>query len=77
MHGGWIQRYRQTAYSFPDSRKALDDAVEAAGPTLGPVLLSMSEYLMSSYNETYESRYSKSYCLCVKTTAYVMAPLIA
>ncbi|KAI3472205.1 hypothetical protein Pfo_029693 [Paulownia fortunei] len=57
VHGGWIQRYRQTTYKFPDSRKALDDAVEAAGPTLGPILLSMSEYLMSSYNESYQSRY--------------------
>ncbi|KAL7097878.1 hypothetical protein ACP275_10G171500 [Erythranthe tilingii] len=57
VHGGWIQRFRQTAYEFPDSRKAMDDAVEAAGQTLGPVLLSMSEYLMSSDNETYQSRY--------------------
>ncbi|KAK6124844.1 hypothetical protein DH2020_041412 [Rehmannia glutinosa] len=57
VHGGWIQRFRQTTYKFPDSMKALDDAVEAAGPTLGPILLSMSEYLMSSYNETYQSRY--------------------
>ncbi|KAL7138460.1 hypothetical protein ABFS83_10G166000 [Erythranthe nasuta] len=57
VHGGWIQRFRQTAYEFPDSRKAMDDAVEAAGQTLGPVLLSMSEYLMSSDSETYQSRY--------------------
>ncbi|KAI3471608.1 hypothetical protein Pfo_028258 [Paulownia fortunei] len=28
VHGGWIQRYRQTTYKFPDSRKALDDASE-------------------------------------------------
>lgn len=56
VHGGWIQRFRQTAYRFPDSKKALVEAVEAAGPTLGPILLSMSEYLMSSYNESYQSR---------------------
>jgi len=30
--------------------------VEVAGPTLGPALLSMSEYLMSSFNESYQSR---------------------
>ncbi|KAL3632486.1 Phospholipid-transporting ATPase abca1 [Castilleja foliolosa] len=57
VHGGWIQRFRQTTYEFPDSGKAMSDAVEAAGPTLGPILLSMSEYLMSSYNESYQSRY--------------------
>lgn len=57
VHGGWIQRFRQTTYRFPNSQKALDDAIEAAGSTLGPILLSMSEYLMSSYNESYQSRY--------------------
>ncbi|PIN24569.1 Lipid exporter ABCA1 [Handroanthus impetiginosus] len=57
LHGGWIQRYRPTTYRFPDASRALYDAVEAAGPTLGPILLSMSEYLMSSYNESYQSRY--------------------
>ncbi|CAA2979777.1 ABC transporter A family member 1 [Olea europaea subsp. europaea] len=57
VHGGWIQRFRQTTYRFPNSQKALDDAVEAAGSTLGPILLSMSEYLMSSFNESYQSRY--------------------
>ncbi|GFP92211.1 ABC transporter a family member 1 [Phtheirospermum japonicum] len=57
VHGGWIQRFRQTTYEFPDSRRAMSDAVEAAGATLGPILLSMSEYLMSSYNESYQSRY--------------------
>ncbi|XP_051151534.1 ABC transporter A family member 1 isoform X2 [Andrographis paniculata] len=57
VHDGWIQRYRPTTYKFPDSGKAFDDAVEAAGPTLGPILLSMSEYLMSSFNESYQSRY--------------------
>ncbi|GER52514.1 ATP-binding cassette sub-family A member [Striga asiatica] len=57
VHGGWIQRFRETTYEFPDSKKALSDAIEAAGPTLGPTLLSMSQYLMSSYNESYQSRY--------------------
>ncbi|XP_060186206.1 ABC transporter A family member 1 isoform X3 [Lycium barbarum] len=57
VHGGWIQKYHETTYRFPDSTKALNDAIEAAGSTLGPVLLSMSEYLMSSFNESYQSRY--------------------
>lgn len=57
IDGGWIQRFKHTAYRFPDSKKAFEDAVEAAGPTLGPVLLSMSEFLMSSFNESYQSRY--------------------
>lgn len=57
IDGGMIQIYRQNAYRFPDSQKALEDAIEAAGPTLGPLLLSMSEYLMSSFNESYQSRY--------------------
>lgn len=56
VRGGWIQKFRETTYRFPDSDKALVDAIEAAGPTLGPILLSMSEYLMSSFNETYQSR---------------------
>ncbi|CAJ1912333.1 unnamed protein product [Sphenostylis stenocarpa] len=55
--GGWIQRFKSSSYRFPNSEKALADAVEAAGPTLGPALLSMSEYLMSSFNESYQSRY--------------------
>lgn len=54
--GGWIQRFKSSSYRFPDSEKALADAVEVAGPTLGPALLSMSEYLMSSFNESYQSR---------------------
>ncbi|XP_022766657.1 ABC transporter A family member 1 isoform X5 [Durio zibethinus] len=57
IEGGWIQNFKQTAYKFPDSDRALADAVEAAGPALGPVLLSMSEFLMSSFNESYQSRY--------------------
>jgi ATP-binding cassette subfamily A (ABC1) protein 3 len=57
IQGGWIQKFRPSTYRFPDSEKALNDAIEAAGPELGPTLLSMSEYLMSSFNESYESRY--------------------
>ncbi|GFY96206.1 ATP-binding cassette A1 [Actinidia rufa] len=57
VEGGWIQKVRPSAYQFPKSEKALTDAIEAAGPTLGPILISMSEYLMSSFNETYQSRY--------------------
>ncbi|BFG38061.1 hypothetical protein CerSpe_243350 [Prunus speciosa] len=57
VEGGWIQNFKPSAYKFPNAEKALDDAMEAAGPTLGPVLLSMSEFLMSSSNESYQSRY--------------------
>ncbi|XP_061362601.1 ABC transporter A family member 1 isoform X1 [Gastrolobium bilobum] len=57
IKGGWIQRFRPSSYKFPNQEKALADAVEAAGSTLGPSLLSMSEYLMSSFNESYQSRY--------------------
>ncbi|XP_048226165.1 ABC transporter A family member 1 isoform X2 [Ricinus communis] len=57
IDGGWIQSFKENAYRFPDSDKALADAIKAAGPTLGPVLLSMSEFLMSSFNESYQSRY--------------------
>ncbi|XP_047311317.1 ABC transporter A family member 1 [Impatiens glandulifera] len=57
IEGGWVQRYKPTTYQFPDQEEALSDAIEAAGQTLGPVLLSMSEYLMSSFNESYQSRY--------------------
>lgn len=56
VEGGWIQRFKPTTYRFPDPDKALADAIEAAGPTLGPTLLSMSEFLMSSFNESYQSR---------------------
>ncbi|CAH9079387.1 unnamed protein product [Cuscuta epithymum] len=57
VHGGWIQMFQKTPYRFPDSEKASTDAIKAAGTTLGPALLSMSEYLMSSLNESYQSRY--------------------
>ncbi|XP_031740232.1 ABC transporter A family member 1 isoform X2 [Cucumis sativus] len=57
IEGGWIQKYKPSAYKFPDTEKALSNAIEAAGETLGPTLLSMSEYLMSSFNESYQSRY--------------------
>lgn len=56
VEGGWIQRFKPSTYAFPDSEKALSDAIESAGPTLGPLLLSMSEFLMSSFNESYQSR---------------------
>lgn len=56
VKGGWIQQFKSTAYKFPDSERALADAIKTAGPILGPVLLSMSEYLMSSFNESYQSR---------------------
>ncbi|KAK4797503.1 hypothetical protein SAY86_029829 [Trapa natans] len=57
IDGGWIQRFKPSSYKFPDPEKALADAIDAAGPTLGPVLLSMSQFLMSSFNESYQSRY--------------------
>ncbi|XP_048497581.1 ABC transporter A family member 1 isoform X3 [Beta vulgaris subsp. vulgaris] len=57
IDGGWIQEFKLSAYRFPDSEKALSDAIEAAGPNLGPQLLFMSEYLISSINESYQSRY--------------------
>ncbi|XP_050384665.1 ABC transporter A family member 1 isoform X3 [Argentina anserina] len=57
IEGGWIQTFKPSGYKFPNSEKALHDAIEAAGETLGPVLLSMSEFLMSSFNESYQSRY--------------------
>ncbi|CAL1377626.1 unnamed protein product [Linum trigynum] len=57
IEGGWIQRYEKSDFKFPDPKRALTDAIDAAGPTLGPVLLSMSEFLMSSFNQSYESRY--------------------
>ncbi|GAV57854.1 ABC_tran domain-containing protein/ABC2_membrane_3 domain-containing protein [Cephalotus follicularis] len=57
IEGGWIQMVKPSAYKFPNSDKALADAVAAAGSKLGPVLLSMSEFLMSSFNESYQSRY--------------------
>ncbi|KAI5436020.1 hypothetical protein KIW84_022450 [Lathyrus oleraceus] len=46
-----------SSYKFPNSEKAYADAVEAAGPTLGLALLSTSEYLMASFNESYQSRF--------------------
>ncbi|KAI7980171.1 ABC transporter A family member 1, partial [Camellia lanceoleosa] len=64
VKGGWIQKLKPRTYRFPESEKALSDAIEAARPTLGPVLLSMSEYLMSSFNESYQSR-------CVVTYFYI------
>ncbi|KAK9157371.1 hypothetical protein Scep_003945 [Stephania cephalantha] len=57
VKGGWIQKVEPRSYRFPDSGKALADAVEVAGPALGPALISMSEYLITSLNESYQSRY--------------------
>jgi ATP-binding cassette subfamily A (ABC1) protein 3 len=48
---------RNTSYKFPNPKEALADAIDAAGPTLGPTLLSMSEFLMSSFDQSYQSRY--------------------
>lgn len=56
IEGGWIQSLNHSEYRFPYEDKALRDAIEAAGPTLGPVLLNMSKFLMSSFNESYQSR---------------------
>ncbi|XP_024515167.1 ABC transporter A family member 1 [Selaginella moellendorffii] len=57
VSGGWIQKEEPRVYKFPDSDTVLQNAIDAAGPSLGPALVSMSEYLMTSFNETYESRY--------------------
>ncbi|KAH9621199.1 hypothetical protein KSS87_008655 [Heliosperma pusillum] len=57
IDGGWIQEFKPSPYRFPDSEKALSDAIKAAGPSLGPKLLSMSEFLMYSLNQSYQSRY--------------------
>jgi ATP-binding cassette subfamily A (ABC1) protein 3 len=57
IEGGWIQPLRNTSYKFPNPKEALADAIDAAGPTLGPTLLSMSEFLMSSFDQSYQSRY--------------------
>ncbi|KAF5176169.1 Abc transporter a family member, partial [Thalictrum thalictroides] len=57
VEGGWIQRYEPRSYKFPDSEKALADAIEVAGPRLGPALMNMSEFLVTSLNESYQSRY--------------------
>ncbi|XP_068659362.1 ABC transporter A family member 1 isoform X2 [Aristolochia californica] len=57
VKGGWVQKAELRSYSFPDAENALADAIDAAGPTLGPLLISMSEYLVTSLNESYQSRY--------------------
>ncbi|KAJ0262481.1 ABC transporter A family member 1 [Hirschfeldia incana] len=57
IEGGWIQPLVNSSYTFPNPKEALADAIDAAGPTLGPTLLSMSEYMMSSFDQSYESRY--------------------
>ncbi|KAM7263046.1 hypothetical protein ACFE04_000729 [Oxalis oulophora] len=57
IEGGWIQEFENSTYRFPNTEIALANAIAAAGSTLGPHLLSMSEYLMSSFNQSYQSRY--------------------
>ncbi|KAF6155278.1 hypothetical protein GIB67_019804 [Kingdonia uniflora] len=57
VEGGWIQKVEPRSYKFPDSEKALAEAIEVAGPRLGPALISMSEFLITSLNESYQSRY--------------------
>ncbi|KAG9457355.1 hypothetical protein H6P81_001863 [Aristolochia fimbriata] len=57
VKGGWAQKAELRSYHFPDSEDALADAIDVAGPILGPILISMSEYLVTSLNETYQSRY--------------------
>ncbi|ESQ52886.1 hypothetical protein EUTSA_v10016127mg [Eutrema salsugineum] len=57
IKGGWIQPLKNSSYKFPNPEEALADAIDAAGPMLGPTLLSMSEFLMSSFDQSYQSRY--------------------
>jgi ATP-binding cassette, subfamily A (ABC1), member 3 len=56
LKGGWIQIQEPSSFRFPESEKVLRDAIIAAGPTLGPSLVSMSEFLITSFNESYQSR---------------------
>ncbi|CAN1829239.1 ABC transporter A family member 1 [Linum perenne] len=72
IKGGWIQEYQTSDYKFPDSERALSDAIDAAGPTLGPALLSMSEFLMSSFNQSYESRWANNVPVLMLYGAIVM-----
>ncbi|CAA6654054.1 unnamed protein product [Spirodela intermedia] len=55
--GGWIQKQQPRSFEFPDPEKTLADAIDAAGESLGPALISMSEFLITSLNESYQSRY--------------------
>lgn len=67
IEGGWIQSFSNSSYKFPNPKEALADAIDAAGPTLGPTLLSMSEFLMSSFDQSYQSRYvsvTNTFMLC-------------
>lgn len=57
VRGGWIQKQEPRTFRFPDLERTLADAIDAAGPDLGPPLLSMSEFLITSLNESYQSRY--------------------
>lgn len=57
LKGGWVQKQEPRTYHFPDSEQVMADAIAVAGPQLGPSLLSMSEFLITSLNESYQSRY--------------------
>ncbi|KAG1338408.1 ABC transporter A family member 1 [Cocos nucifera] len=57
VRGGWIQKQEPRTFRFPHSERTLADAIDAAGPDLGLALLSMSEFLITSLNESYQSRY--------------------
>lgn len=57
VKGGWIQEVKPSSYRFPNAEKVLLDAIDVAGPALGPTLISLSEYLITSLNESYQSRY--------------------
>ncbi|KAK1318291.1 ABC transporter A family member 1 [Acorus calamus] len=57
VKGGWIQELQPRTYKFPNSEKVLAEAVKAADPSLGPTLVTMSEFLITSLNESYQSRY--------------------
>ncbi|XP_038980603.1 ABC transporter A family member 1 [Phoenix dactylifera] len=57
VRGGWIQKQEPRTFRFPHSGRILADAIDAAGPDLGPALLSISEFLITSLNESYQSRY--------------------
>ncbi|KAH9296106.1 hypothetical protein KI387_039694, partial [Taxus chinensis] len=56
VKGGWIQKQKPRTYKFPNAEQAMADATYIAGPQMGPSLLSMSEYLITSLNESYQSR---------------------
>ncbi|GAB2230360.1 hypothetical protein Droror1_Dr00014623 [Drosera rotundifolia] len=59
VEGGWIQEFKPSTYRFSDTEKTTEDVIAAVGTNLGLRLLSMSEFLMSSLNESYQSRYAE------------------